>query len=40
MGQTLVVSVFMELVNIKVCFLFNEVQKKKTENMSLGGKKK
>ncbi len=28
------------LANIKVCLLFNEAQKKKTENMSLGGKKK
>lgn len=28
------------LANIKVYFLFNEAQKKKTENMSLGGKKK
>lgn len=28
------------IANVKVCLLFNEAQKKKTENMSLGGKKK
>lgn len=39
-GHTCIHTPVKPLANIKVCLLFNEAQKKKTENMSLGGKKK